>query len=64
MTTTRTLQELKRTYLNIRENGLATRIVINTELNDHEITNKQVINSVLDLLIHEAGERLKEELQE
>lgn len=57
------LYQLKDGYREIRECGYATKVTIATMVGNFEITNKSVMDKVLDLLIHEAQEQINSELR-
>ncbi len=60
--TIKTLTALRDAYQKIRTEKLAKGIVINTLIGDYEITNQQIVATVLDLLIHEANEGIRKEV--
>lgn len=57
------LNQLKENYREVRECGYATKVTIATMVGNFEITNKSVMDKVLDLLIHEAQEQINSELR-
>ena len=54
------LRELCGTYQKLRNEGLATGLVINTVIGDFVITNEQAVSTILDSLIKELNDQIKE----
>lgn len=65
-TTTRIsqLNELKTEYQNLRNMGAVESVQLNTAAAPFLIKNKKVVNQVLDLLIAECQQLIKEELEQ
>ncbi len=58
----KSLESLREAYQKIREKKLASRVVIKTIIGDYQITNEQIVTTILDLLIHEANKRINQEV--
>ena len=54
------LRELCGTYQKLRNECLATGLVINTVIGDFVITNEQAVSTILDSLIKELNDQIKE----
>ncbi len=54
------LKSLRDSYQRIRNEKMATGVTIHTLIGDYPIKNPQVIVTVLDLLIREANEQIRQ----
>ena len=58
------LHKLQEKYMRLRNEKLATEVVIKSVCGSFEVTNPQVIMKVLDFLIREVGEQIKQYINE
>lgn len=58
------LKRLQEKYQQLRNEKLATDIVIHTLMGDFEVSNPHIVTAVLDFLIHEISEIIKQEIKE
>ncbi len=58
------LKALREQYQKLRNEKLATGIVIKTMMGDFEVSNQQVVTAVLDFLTREVNEQIRQHIND
>lgn len=60
----RKLRKVQEQYLQLRNEKLATGITIKTMIGSFEVNNQQMVTAVLDFLIREVSDQIKQKVDE
>ncbi len=60
----RKLKKVQEQYLQLRNEKLATGITIKTMIGNFEVNNQQMVTAVLDFLIREVSDQIKQKVDE